>query len=246
MARLSVFADSMHHIRARKPDWCLVRFHGRHLRLFAGRLIVMTLEAGRVWLSTDSEGHQPDWPRLRSWQWDAKSYPEYTRVPSRNGYYSPESDLENDWPLIRAKHFAYIDKVLESGPAPDPRTIQKHEPDVINYISSIFAFTEESSIDRVRFSNDQANARVSADQPQSPPTFPESATPSFRHAEVFPLIARLILVSAKHQPDEFVTHEALVEQILQDPAGRSLVASALQHSRWVDARDVASNMTAWF
>jgi hypothetical protein len=36
MARLSVFADSMHHIRAQKPDWCLVRFHGRHLRLFAG------------------------------------------------------------------------------------------------------------------------------------------------------------------------------------------------------------------
>jgi hypothetical protein len=69
---------------------------------------------------------------------------------------------------------------------------------------------------------------------------------SFTHAEVFPLIARLILQVAKDRPGAFVTHEALVSRIVEDDTGGKVVARARARSSWSDDRSAASNMVAWF
>ncbi len=84
---LSIFAESMRYIRGRKPEWCIVQFKGKHLRLFAGRLIVLALESDVVWVTTDPEVRSIEWSRLLSWRWDEQDYPRYRRIPSRNGYY---------------------------------------------------------------------------------------------------------------------------------------------------------------
>jgi 5-methylcytosine-specific restriction endonuclease McrA len=142
---LTIFAESMAYIRDRKPEWCLVRFHGKHLRLFAGRLIVLTLEHEHVWTTTDPSIHTVDLSQLHSWCWDtmdtrprtaqAEPYPSYKRPPSHNGYYTPSIDSGGDCRYIQESHFAYLDRVLAVGAAPDPRTIAHHEPDVADYIA---------------------------------------------------------------------------------------------------------------
>lgn len=134
---LSIFAESMRYIRWRKPDWCLVYFDRNHLRLFAGRLVVLTLESNDVWVTTDPEVQSIDWTRLGSWRWDEESYPRYRRTPSRNGYYSPHMDSLREWDDIQLAHLAYLDRVLSPGVAPDHRRIARHEPAVVEYIDSI-------------------------------------------------------------------------------------------------------------
>jgi len=69
--------------------------------------------------------------------------------------------------------------------------------------------------------------------------------PTFRQAEVFPLIARLIVrVSADNSG--FVDHEAIVSALLSDAEGKSIVAHASTASSLPNHRSVASNMVAWF
>ena len=134
---LPIFAESMRYIRWRKPEWCLVKFDRNHLRLFAGRLIVLTLESNEIWVAIDPEVSSIDWPRLRSWRWDERSYPRYRRVPSRNGYYSPRMDEHREWGNIQRAHLAYLGRALSPGVAPDHRSITGHEVAVVEYIDSI-------------------------------------------------------------------------------------------------------------
>ena len=68
--------------------------------------------------------------------------------------------------------------------------------------------------------------------------------PSFRHGDVFPLIARVIT----RLPGDalgYVNHKAIVTAILADPEGAGIVARARAAGGWNDDR-VASNMVAWF
>ena len=134
---LSIFAGSMGYIRGRKPDWCIVQFSGKHLRLFAGRLIVLTLESDEVWVTTDPDDRSVDWSRLLSWRWDEHSYPRYRRPPSRNGYYSPRVDAGGEWEQIRSAHQRYLERALNPGIAPDHRSFARHEPAVVEYIDAI-------------------------------------------------------------------------------------------------------------
>jgi hypothetical protein len=69
--------------------------------------------------------------------------------------------------------------------------------------------------------------------------------PTFSHAEVFPLIARLI-VRAPGDDSGFVDHEAIVSALLSDDEGHSVVSHASTASSLPDDRSVASNMVAWF
>jgi hypothetical protein len=134
---LSIFAESMRYIRGRKPEWCVVRFHGRHLRLFAARLIVLTLESDEVWVRTDPDDQSVDSSRLPSWRWDEQSYPRYRRPPSRNGYYAPRVDAGGGWDQIRSAHQRYLERALNPGIAPDHRSLARHEPAVVEYIDAI-------------------------------------------------------------------------------------------------------------
>jgi hypothetical protein len=107
--------ESMVRIREQKPEWCLIRIHGRRIRLFAGRLIVMTIAADGIWLTTDPSARAMDLSQLRSWRWDEKSYPRYNRVVARNGYYAPALDVDGDWAFISGTHFSYLDRALREG-----------------------------------------------------------------------------------------------------------------------------------
>lgn len=69
--------------------------------------------------------------------------------------------------------------------------------------------------------------------------------PSFRHSEVFPLIARLI-TRIPGDASGFVNHDAIVTAILADPEGAGIVARARTTAAWSDDRGAASNMLAWF
>jgi hypothetical protein len=124
---LSIFAESARYIRSRKPEWCLVRLNGKHLRLFAGRLIVLTLGGEEAWCATDPSVRSVDWSTLRSWRWDTKSHPRYKRVPSKNGYYAPRKDDRGEWADICGAHLAFLDRALAPGVAPDHRTSAKHD-----------------------------------------------------------------------------------------------------------------------
>lgn len=68
---------------------------------------------------------------------------------------------------------------------------------------------------------------------------------TFSHAEVFPLVARLI-VRAPADADGFVEHDTIVSELLGDPEAASIVRRAKAGSTLPDQRSVASNMVAWF
>lgn len=223
---LAVFAESMQYIRARRPDWCHVRWAGRRLRLLAGRLIVLTLHAEGVWMTTDASAADEHLSGLRSWRWDEGRWARYRRVPSRNGYYMPGLDAGSDLALIRPLHFAYLEQVLSEGLVPDQRTAANHDAALVDYIESATGVAVDGS---------QAGIPLSA----------SGSTPSFTHAEICPLVARLIVGAAK-QSHAFVTHDVLVSMVLDDKLGAEIVARARAKSSWPDDRSAASNMVAWF
>jgi predicted HNH restriction endonuclease len=133
---IAIFAESMRFIRENKSGWCHVRLFGRKLRLFAGRLIVLTLEDQEVWLTTASSSESEGLSRLQAWRWDTGEYGQYRRVPSRNGYYAPGLDGGRDWPVIHRLHLSYLEHVLVDGIAPDRRTIAKHDAELMEYIDT--------------------------------------------------------------------------------------------------------------
>jgi len=154
----TIFARSMAYIGERKPEWCLIRFHGKQLWLFAGRLIVLSLEGDYVWLATDPS--VDGLSQLRSWCWDTladrphsargRPFEKYKRPASRNGFYTPRLDSSGDWGPIRKAHLSYLKCVLEKGTGPDPRTTSKHEPLVVDYMQSMIRKNTTVPIDAIR------------------------------------------------------------------------------------------------
>lgn len=142
---LSIFVESLLFAQKYKPERCIVRFNGSHLRLLVGRLIVMTVEGHYVWLAVDPKA-AIDWGGLASWSWDTaetrpngalgRPYEKYTILAplSRNGFYDPQNDRNGEWELIRHAHFSYLQRVVEKGHAPDHRSFKKHVPEVIKYV----------------------------------------------------------------------------------------------------------------
>ncbi len=146
---LHAVAESMAYVRAVKPEWCFVHLDSKHLRLLAGRLIVLTMERDRLWIST-GPSHSSILSALPSWRWDVEDYPEYRRVPSRNGYYSQDFDSGDDWPAIWQAHRAYLDEVLAGGVAPDPRSRKHHEDELMAYLDGLVREQSEPT-DRARY-----------------------------------------------------------------------------------------------
>jgi 5-methylcytosine-specific restriction endonuclease McrA len=130
----AMVAKSVGVITALRPEWYRARLDGRaHLRVFCGRLIVITLEGRYVWVALDERALGKESKRLRSWCWDeahlrpedakGRPYPRYVRPRSRNGFYDPAKDPEGqEWRLIENAHHTYLRRVAEEGRAPDHRT----------------------------------------------------------------------------------------------------------------------------
>jgi hypothetical protein len=113
----------------------LTHILGDRIRLLSGRLIVLTLQNDGVWLSVNAAGDTASLSKCASWTWDATSYPEYKRPPSRNGYYKPSLDGGRDWRLIQQLHFAYLNRLLGRERAVDRRSAARHEPLFVAYLS---------------------------------------------------------------------------------------------------------------
>jgi hypothetical protein len=73
-----------------------------------------------------------------------------------------------------------------------------------------------------------------------------SMEPSWKHADVFPIIARII-DQASQEHHRFITAQEIAASLLQDPEGRNLVEAAREQQQeqqsleWLD-----SNMVSWF
>lgn len=140
-AQLSIFAESLSYIHDYRPSGWLIHLRRDRIRLLSGGLIVLTLEADEVWLAIDAAGDTDSLSKCASWTWDATSYPEYKRPSSRNGYYKPSSDHDQEWQQIRVQHFAYLDRLLARGRVFDPRSVARHEPLVSAYLSEVLQRT---------------------------------------------------------------------------------------------------------
>lgn len=131
---LHILAQSVERINELRPEWYRARMDGRYLRVFLGRLIVITVQGDYVWLATDPEVQPVEFSSLGSWRWDEAAlrpsdvkgapYPKYRRPPSMNGFYIPAEDpYGTEWPHIAVSHYAYLKRAAVSGRAPDHRTV---------------------------------------------------------------------------------------------------------------------------
>jgi 5-methylcytosine-specific restriction endonuclease McrA len=142
---LHILAQSAQLINELRPEWYRARLDGKHLRIFLGKLIVMTIEREYIWIAMDPTIQSVNLSEFKSWHWDepelrprsAKGtpYPKYSRPPSLNGFYSPSEDPEGkEWQQISTFHYEYLKQTATLGIAPDPRTI--HNVDLATEISS--------------------------------------------------------------------------------------------------------------
>jgi hypothetical protein len=70
--------------------------------------------------------------------------------------------------------------------------------------------------------------------------------PSWKHADVFPVIARVI-ETAYREHQRFITSQEIATRLLQDTEGRTMVEAAReQHQDQQSLEWLASNMVSWF
>jgi len=82
---------------------------------------------------------------------------------------------------------------------------------------------------------------------RGPPLSPEHALSPWEHADVFPVIARIIDAQCVSSDAGYVTHDQLTSALLADAEGSALIVSArdkLDEER--TAEWIAHNMVAWF
>lgn len=108
--QLTALVDSLEHIASHNGSLLIVQVRSDRIRLFAGRLIVLTLSKDHIWLATEPSFMRTHLSGLGSWEWDQEVYPRYRRPPSLNGFYYPLLDRSGDWLAVQAAHFAYLDQ----------------------------------------------------------------------------------------------------------------------------------------
>ena len=71
-------------------------------------------------------------------------------------------------------------------------------------------------------------------------------TVSWEHADVFPVIARII-ESECEQDSEFVSHDRIAASLLSDAEGAAIIGAAHQQMKRMRTQEwIAHNMVAWF
>lgn len=112
------------------------------LRLLVGSIIVLTVQKQGLWMALDhgllqeAIEEQNMLNASNNWRWDTDDYPEYTRIPSKNGYYtpSPSEGYPQIWSTIRRLHFAYVGKVANKFSQLREDSQQRHMPEVLVYL----------------------------------------------------------------------------------------------------------------
>ena len=113
------------------------------IRLLVGSMIVFTIQDEKIWIALDRNylESEDDFEEVLNdspnWRWDADDYPEYTRVPSRNGYYSPNEKNFELWNTIKNAHFEFVRNVANKFESLQTRSQKKHEPELLRIIEDI-------------------------------------------------------------------------------------------------------------
>ncbi|REK24123.1 MAG: hypothetical protein DWQ45_04820 [Planctomycetota bacterium] len=69
--------------------------------------------------------------------------------------------------------------------------------------------------------------------------------PTWKHADVFPIIADIIRDSYAQEP-RYITHDEITSQLLADPAAVGIIADAHDQESDRSPEWLAHNMVAWF
>ena len=118
-----------------------VYFTGEKIRLLVGSLIACTTPENALWMALDADmlNASDDKRRLldssNGWKWDLDDYPEYTRVPSLNGYYSPHRSSPDVKSLVEDLHFSFVRKAANKFEKLNKRSRAKHNPQVIDFLN---------------------------------------------------------------------------------------------------------------
>ncbi len=106
-------------------------------------MIVCTIQGEEIWIALD-RGYLESENKFEEvlnnslyWRWDTEDYPEYTRVPSRNGYYHPNDKNLELWNTIKELHFEFIRNVASKFESLQTRSQEKHEPELLSIIQDI-------------------------------------------------------------------------------------------------------------
>jgi hypothetical protein len=141
------------------------------VRLLVGSLIVFTLEPGCIWLALDQELLEKSQElsdfleSIEDWQWDNHDYPRYTKVPSRNGFYTPSEQHANVWSVIEQLHFEFISKAAAK--YEKLRKSTQHSGSLIDYIrGEINGFLQSSADKQPEISEAVEVLRVIAGKPR--------------------------------------------------------------------------------
>lgn len=122
-----------------------VRYYMREnrVRLLVGKPIIFTICDGNIWLALDkklletSKGITLSLENSESWVWqDMGDYQEYARLPSKNGYYTPSTDHDEIWPVIKKAHFVYIKNLCDTHPNLYKPTRKKNSLAVVDFLRS--------------------------------------------------------------------------------------------------------------
>lgn len=106
------------------------------IRFLVGNLIVFTISNRGIWIALDKEKLKKDQVslgELEQWRWDIDDYPEYSAIPSKNGFYNPSENLKV-WSLLKKYHFDYIKKAAQKYEWLNIRSQKKHSSELLNYL----------------------------------------------------------------------------------------------------------------
>ena len=119
--------------------WCL-HLNNNKIRLFIGSLIVFTIYKEELWIALDKDFLKLNDSLLEAlnnsqyWRWDKEGYPEYSRVPSRNGFYNPIDKNFELWNTIKNAHFEFIRNVANKFVRLQNRSQLNHVPELLEII----------------------------------------------------------------------------------------------------------------
>lgn len=117
-----------------------LHLHKNKIRLLVGSMIVFTIHDKEIWIALDRDylNSEDEFEEVLNdspnWRWDADVYPEYTRVPSRNGYYSPNEQNFELWNTIKNAHFDFVRNVANKFKSLQTRSQENHEPELLRII----------------------------------------------------------------------------------------------------------------
>lgn len=140
---LGVFTEAIRAANSVSDALWGIHWKVERLQLLVGPVIVLSLETPGVWVALDAATLLGDATRLRqienlgSWTWDLTDYPEYKKVPSRNGFLALDKTLTGGWATVMTPFVNYLSRIGESFTELHPRCQATHDPSLLVYLSEL-------------------------------------------------------------------------------------------------------------